>query len=315
MAGVYPAAAGIRNIGDSTMKYIPTIYSGKMLVKFYTATVMGAVANTDYEGEIKAQGESVEIRGLPDITISDHKKGQALKYEQPEAAPVTLNIDQGKSWSFATNIVDDKQTDIKNYAEKWSEVAMRQMKIAVDSDLLSTVYADASAYNKGATAGYRSGNVNLGVDGGASVALDKTNVIEKIIECGQVLDEIDVPEDDRWIIIPAWMASIIKMSDIKDASLAGDGTSIMRNGRLGIIGNFTLYQSNQLPTTADGSANTCHHIMFGTKHAITFAAQITENENLPNPNAFGTLFRGLMVYGMKVVKPEALGVLYARKSA
>ena len=42
--------------------------------------------------------------------------------------------------------------------------------------------------------------------------------------------------------------------------------------------------------------------------AITFASQIAKVESLPNPNDFGTLVRGLNVYGYKVVKPEALAM-------
>lgn len=313
MAAVYPAASGIRNIGNTTMKYIPTIYSGKMLVKFYTATVFGAIANTDYEGEIKAQGDKVEIRSLPDITISTHRKGQTLTYEQPEATSTNLDIDQGKSWSFATNIVDDAQTDIKNYAEKWGDVAQKQMKIAIDSDILGNVCTDSAAANQGASSGAISADIELGTDGGTSVTLSKTDVLEKIVDCGQILDEQDVPEEGRWIVIPAWMCSLILKSDLKDASLSGDGTSMMRNGRLGMIDTFTLYKSNQLATSTDVTPTTCTFILFGTRAAITFAAQITENENLKNPNAFGTLFRGLQVYGYKVVKPEALGTLFAKK--
>ena len=296
------------------MKYIPTIYSGKMLVKFYTATVMGAICNTDYEGEIKEQGDKVEIRSLPDVTINTHRKGQALDYEQPVATPVSLDIDQGKSWSFATNIVDDGQTDIKDYHEKWSDVATRQLKIAIDADVLQNVYSDAHASNIGNSAGAIAGDIAMGADGGTSVAISKATAIDKIVECGQVLTEQDVPEEGRWMVIPAWMCTLILTSDLKDASLAGDGTSMLRNGRLGMIDSFTLYKSNQLGTSADSSSNTCTFMLYGTKHAITFASQITENENLKNPTAFGTLFRGLQVYGYKVVKPEALGVLYGYKT-
>lgn len=313
MAAVYPAASGIRNIGSTTMKYIPTIYSGKMLIKFYTNTVFGAIANTDYEGEIRAQGDKVEIRSLPDITINTHRKGQNLTYEQPESTAVSLDIDQGKDWAFATNVVDDRQTDIKAYAEKWGDVAQRQMKIAIDSDVLGNVYTDAADANQGANSGLVSADIELGTDGATAVTLAKTDVTEKIVDCGQVLTEQDVPEEGRWMVIPAWMCSLILKSELKDASLAGDGTSILRNGRLGMIDTFTLYKSNQLATSTDAAAATCSFILFGTNHAITFAAQITENENLPNPFAFGTLFRGLQVYGFKVVKPEALGVLFAKK--
>jgi hypothetical protein len=39
---------------------------------------------------------------------------------------------------------------------------------------------------------------------------------------------------------------------------------------------------------------------------LTFASQINKVESIPNPNDFGTLVRGLMVYGRKTVKPAAL---------
>ena len=313
MSNVYPEASGIRDIGSTTMKYIPTIYSGKMLVKFYKNTVLGAIANTDYEGEIKNQGDQVEIRALPDVTINDHSKGQTLDYEQPESTAVSLLINKGKSWSFATNVIDDAQTDLNDYHEKWSEVAARQLKIEIDKDVLENVYDDAHSSNYGNSAGAISGDIELGADGGTSIELDKTNVIDKIVECGQVLDEQNVPEEGRWMVIPAWMTTLLLTSDLKDASLSGDGTSILRNGRIGMVDTFTLYKSNQLYSSTDGASDTATFILFGTKAAITFASQITENENLKNPNSFGTLFRGLQVYGYLTSKPEALGVLYGKK--
>jgi len=309
----YPTAAGIRNIAASSMRYVPTIWSGKLLIKFYARTVCAAICNTDYEGEIKDQGDTVYIRATPTITINDHQKGQNLDYEQPESTPVTLLIDKGKSWSFGTNEVDDAQTDIKSYTEKWTEAASKDLKVAVDQDVLGNIYSDANASNYGASAGAISGDINLGVDGGASVELTKSNVLDKIVECGQVLDEQNVPDDGRWMVIPAWMCSIIKLSDLKNVQITGDSVSPLRNGRIGEIDTFTLYKSNNLATSTDGDGDTATHIIFGTKHAVTFASQLLKSESLQNPFAFGRYYRGLQVYGYKTVKSEALGWLYAKK--
>lgn len=309
-----PVAPGFRDIGASTMKFIPVIYSGKILVKFYDRTVLAVMSNTDYEGEINNLGDEVIIRSTPDITIRDYKKGASLVYEQPESTPVSLLINKAKYWSFVTDVVDDKQTDLKQYTEDWTRDAAEQMKITIDTDILGDIYTDVHASNKGATAGVVSGGYNLGVDGGTSVALSKTNILDFFVDCGSVLDEQNIPESGRWFIIPPFAAGLIKKSDLKDASLAGDGTSIMRNGRIGMIDRFTFYLSNNLATTDDGSSNSTTHMLFGTKDSLTFAAQLTKNENLPNPNSFGHLFRGLQVFGYKVVKPEAIGDLYARKA-
>jgi len=309
----YPVAAGTRNIAATTMRYVPVIYSGKLLVKFYARTVIAAITNTDYEGEIKEQGDTVYIRSTPTITIRDHQKGQTLNFEQPSSTPVTLLIDKGKYWAFSTNRVDDKQTDIKKYTERWTEDASKQLKISIDTAFLADVYSDAHASNQGASAGAISGDINLGVDGGASVQLTKANVLDKIVECGQVLDEQNIPEEGRWMVIPAWMCSILKLSDLKNVNMTGDAVSPLRNGRIGMVDTFTLYKSNLLTTTTDGAAAAATCIIFGTNDAMTFATQLIENENMKNPFAFGTLFRGLQVYGYKVVKPEALGWLYAKK--
>jgi hypothetical protein len=72
--------------------------------------------------------------------------------------------------------------------------------------------------------------------------------------------------------------------------------------------------SNLLEVVVDGLANVTN-CLFGHKSAITFASQYVKSESLPSPTTFGTLYRGLKVYGYKVVKPEALGVFYASQIA
>lgn len=308
---VFPTSAGHPDYSSTgTNKFIPQIWSAKLVVKFYAATVFGEIANTDYEGEIKKYGDKVIIRTIPTITINTYYKGMNLTYENPENASVELNIDKGKYFAFGVDAVDKRQSDIP-FIDKWSDDASQQMKIAIDTDVLGNVYTSAHASNKGTTAGVKSSSYGLGVTG-SPVALSKTNVLDYIVDCGSVLSEQNVPEEGRWMVIPVWMANLIKKSDLKDASLSGDETSVLRNGRIGRIDDIVLYKSNNYTSVTDGS-DTCYNVIFGTKHAITFASQMTNMETLPNPSSFGQLIRGLNVYGYEVIKPEALGVLYAKK--
>jgi len=305
----YPVAAGTVNIGNSTMRYIPVLYAGKLLVKYYDATVLSVITNTAYEGMVRKQGDTVYIRTRPDMTIRDYVKGQTLVNEQPESTAVTMLIDKGKYWSFVTEDLDKIQTDVKSFIDEWTTDAAEQLKISIDTDVLGNIYSDVAAANSGTAAGRLSANINLGTAGSA-VTLDKTNILDKIVDCGTVLDEQNVPEQGRWFIIPPWAAGMIKKSDLKDASLAGDSTSIMRNGLLGMIDRFTLYNSNLL----SGTAAAGQYLLFGHKDATTFATQLVENKVLDNPNGFGMLHRGLQVYGYKVQKPEAMGTLFAKNA-
>ncbi len=94
--------------------------------------------------------------------------------------------------------------------------------------------------------------------------------------------------------------------DLKDASLAGDGTSIARNGRLGMIDRFTVYLSNIL--TAPTGYTSAYPVIFGTKAALSFASQYVNLETLRSERSFSNLLRGLQVFGWKIVNPVALGL-------
>ncbi|WP_319764515.1 hypothetical protein [Maridesulfovibrio sp.] len=287
---------------------IPVIFSGKLLVKFYGASILTHISNTDYEGEIKDKGDTVKIRLTPDITINDYEKGTPLVYENPNSATVDLLIDQGKYYGVNIFDVDKAQSDYE-FMDKWAEDASEQMKIVIDTDVLSAIPADAHASNIGATAGAQCGNINLGT-AGAPVELTKANVLDKIVECGQILSEQKAPATGRWMGIPPWMKTRALLSDLKDASLTGDGQSSLRSGRLGVIGDFTLYESLNIKHVVDGTDN-CASIPFGHKSGLTFASQLVKNETLKNPTDFGDILRGLQVYGFEVIKPEVMGVLYA----
>jgi hypothetical protein len=289
--------------------FIPEIWSGQLLVKFYAATVLAAISNTDYEGEISDVGDKVIIRTIPDITIRDYNKNQTLVIERPESPNVELLIDKAKYFNFICDDIDKHQSDIP-LMNRWSDDASRQMKIVIDRGILGDIYTDADAANKGASAGAISGDINMGATG-TPLALTKADILDALVDCGTVLDEQNVPENDRFVILPAWACGMIKKSDLKDASLSGDGTSIMRNGRLGEIDRFTLYLSNLLTSVTDG-IYTAYHALSGQRHALTFAAQMTKMESLRSESTFGTLVRGLNVYGYEVLKGEALIDFYIR---
>ena len=106
------------------------------------------------------------------------------------------------------------------------------------------------------------------------------------------------------MVIPAKMAGLIKQSDLKDASITGDGSTPLRNGRLGMIDRFTLYVSHNL--FKNGSE---FSVIGGHKMGFTFASQMTNMETIRSETTFGNIVRGLQVYGYKVVKPEALATM------
>ena len=278
----------------------------------YARTAFAEVSNTYYEGSIKGAGDTVQIRTTPSIVISDYVIGGGLTYEKPVSDKVELQIDQAKSFSFEVNDVDAYQADIK-LMDDWSDDAGQQMKIAIDKDMSAYAYTEVAAENAGATAGVESGSLNLGV-AGTPVAITKGNILDTLVDCGTALDEQNVPDDGRYIMLPAWMNGMLKKSDLRDASIMGDATSAFRNGKIGMLDRFSVYVNNNMSTVTDGTTtNQVTNVIFGHKKALTFASQMTNMETLPNPSDFGKLIRGLNVYGRKVIDPNAIGHLYAER--
>ena len=298
----YPVSPGRPNYSGN---FIPEIWSGKLIENFYDATVLAAISNTDYEGEIRQYGDTVNIRTTPEITIRDYVKGQTLTVENPDKPKLQLVIDKGEYFACVEDDVDKVQSDI-NLMDTWTKDASERMKIKIDQRVLTDILPGIGAFNKGATAGEQSGSFNLGTSGAPLTvtkdgASSTTSVVDLLVDLGTVLDEANAPEGDRFVVIPAKMAGLIKKSELKDASLTGDSMSIVRNGRLGMVDRFTIYVSHNLNVSSGK-----YSIIAGHKMGFTFASQMTNMETIRSESTFGNIVRGLQVYGYKVVKGEAL---------
>jgi hypothetical protein len=294
--------------------FIPEIWSAKLVEKFYASTVLSAISNTDYEGEIQNMGDRVKIRTKPTITIRNYSADGLLGLDRPTGGSVELYIGNGKYFSLILDDVMEVQSDL-NILSMWSDDAAQQLKIQIDMDVLDGIVGGANAKNRGATAGNLSGNLNLGIKGtpitvvGQGATTGQVNLIDLILRMGQCLDEFNIPEQGRWIVMPAWAGRQIKQSELRQAYLSGDPVSMLRNGRLGMIDRFTLYISNLLPTSTTDSTNFAagEQPMFaGHAHALTFASQISKVETLRSELTFGQILRGLQVYGYQILDGTAL---------
>lgn len=297
---------------------IPEIWSGKLLEKFYASTVLAAISNTAYEGEIKNQGDTVHIRTKPTITINDYSADGGIVVERPSSNIIDLVINKGKYFATILDDVMEVQSDI-NLMGMWSDDAAQQMKIKIDSDVLLGLLGQADASNRGQTAGKISASVTLGVTGTPQtiipvavtpVVANQPTVLQLLLRMGMCLDEQNVPEEGRWAIIPTWASTMIKESELRQAYLSGDQTSMLRNGRLGMVDRFTIYVSNLLPRgviTGPPALAAGETVFYaGHSHGLTFASQVSKVETLRSEHTFGQILRGLQVYGYKVVDPVAI---------
>lgn len=276
--------------------------------------MLAAISNTDYEGEIANMGDRVKIRTKPTIQIRDYLADGLLGLDRPSGNSVELYIGNGKYFSLILDDVMEVQSDL-NILSMWSDDAAQQLKITVDRDVLGGIVGGANAKNKGATAGNISGNINLGIKGtpittvGRNPTAGQVEIIDVLLRLGQCLDEMNIPEVGRWVVMPSWAGRQIKQSELRQAYLSGDPVSMLRNGRLGEVDRFTIYISNLLPSSATDATNFAAGeapVYAGHAHALTFASQISKVETLRSELTFGQILRGLQVYGYQIVDNTAL---------
>lgn len=298
--------------------FIPTLWSNNFNVKFYASTTFGAIANTNWEGEISGYGDKIIIRDPPEISITPHKVGEDITYEVPTINTQELVIDTGFVHSFQCDDVLKQQSDVEMMG-LFSDHAGQRLKTVVDTECWLNTFDQSAAANKGATAGAISGNKNMGTDA-APVVVDKTNILTKIMEMATILDEQNVPDEGRWLVLTPEERLLLLQTDLAAAYYSGDTTSMVRNGKLGTIDRFQIYGSNLMPRAladedfeggADAGTAKRHAVMAGHSSALTFAGTFTKTEQIRHQNQFVDLIRGLMIYGKKCVKPEAMVTMLA----
>lgn len=297
------ASAGTPQYSGS---FVGETWSTKILIKFWDALIMPSISNSDYAIG-KGEGDTCHIRVEPTIVTQRYYKNQKMTLQIPETTLVDLVIDYARSCYVGCDNIDEYQSNIA-LLNDFSDNAGMQLKQDTETDIFANIYPDSSAYNEGASAGYISRNINLGVSG-TPLAVTSADILSLIVYSMQCLDEYSAPKQDRWGVLAAWMKSLTLLSELKDASLSGDGTSILRNGRMGRISDATLYESNKLTTASDGG-HTCFYPMFGQKRALCFATNINKVDREKIPGTFQEAIKILTVCGWKVLKGDALVVPY-----
>jgi len=280
----YSSSSGSFSFAAGEQHFIPEVFSKKLQAKFYAQTVLSEVTTNEYEGEISGLGNKVNIRAVPAVTVADYTG--TLSYSDVTSSTIELNIDKAKSYAFKVDDILRTQADI-DFMNEAARDAAQNMKIEIEQDVFANVAAGSSLTD---------------INGGTPATVSTSNVLGFILDAGKTLDENNIPEEDRFMIVNPATASILKQTELRQAYLTGDSVSPLRNGFIGMVDRFKMYVSNNLSTTAGVTSG-----LYGHPKAIAYASQFTNTETVRLESSFGDGVRGLAVYGYKVVLPTAIG--------
>jgi len=292
--------------GQTNSFFLPKVYSKQVLNFFRKASVVEAITNTDYAGEIAAFGDSVRIIKEPEISVYQYERGADVTKTALTDQEVTLIVDIANAFKF---IVDDIETNMShvNFRDVATSSAAYALRDAFDAGVLASMFAGVSSsapdHIIGADAAAGTAGVN---ETTASIDLiDVADPLDVMARMARLLDDQNIPEEGRWFVASPAFYEALSQSSSKLLSVdynAGQGS--IRNGLVssGKLRGFNMYKTNNIatPSTATGKC------MAGHMSSTATAQTITSTEVIRDPSSFGDIVRGLHVYGAKVLRPEAL---------
>ena len=290
--------------------FLPEIYSKKVLNFFRKASVVEAISNTDYAGEISGFGDTVKIINEPEITVYQYERGADVTKTVLTDAETTLIVDTANAFKFIVDDIESQMSHV-NFKEVATSSAAYSLRDAFDQGVLAKMFAGVSSSSPDhiigsdsatadATMSHATNSVDLlGSDGTGVDALDL------MARMARLLDDQNVPEEGRYFVAPPSFYEELSQSGSKLLSVdfnAGQGS--IRNGLVssGKLRGFSMYKSNNIASTSNATGK----VLAGHMSAVSSAQTITSTEVIRDPDSFGDIVRGLHVYGAKVLRPKAL---------
>ncbi|MGW5198631.1 P22 phage major capsid protein family protein [Streptomyces spiralis] len=271
--------------------FIPELWAREALFHLDKRLVWAqpGVVNRDYEGDISQQGDTVHINRLGPVTVGDYTKNTPIG--DPEVLTSdqrNLVIDQAKYFNFMIDDIDNAQTMPKLMGPAMERASYGVAKV-IDSYVASLAVAGADA-----------GNI---VGGTTAVDLSAAGAVyDQLVDMGTVLDDVDVPAGQRWLIAPPAFVNALSKDQRFAGHSAASADAVRQNGFAGEAAGFFIMKST------NSAADTA---VMGIPQAISFATQIPPGTMEPyRPEKyFSDAVKGLTLYGGKVIEPKALAVL------
>ncbi|MCC8064553.1 MAG: P22 coat protein - protein 5 domain protein [Clostridiales bacterium] len=276
--------------------FIPEVWSARLLEHLDKVHVYANLMNRDYEGDIRAYGDTVHINQIGSITISDYDGTDIGEPEEVDGAQQSLTIDQAKYFNFQIKDIDNAQSNPK-LIDAAMQRASYDMNDVIDQYLAQLLVS-----------GCQEGSILY--DDSTAVTPTEENAYDYLVDLGVALSEANVPTLGRWVVIPPWFHGLL----LKDPRFVGNGTgynqAILQGGMVGEAAGFEIHLSNNVPNTDE----TLYKVLAGTNAAGAYAEQLVELEAYRLQNNFSDAVKGLHVYGAKVLQPGALALMTINKA-
>jgi len=285
----FQSAAGYTSLPNGNFSSV--IYSKKVQLAFRKSTVVGDITNSDYFGEISAQGDTVRIIKEPEISVSAYARGTQVQAQDLQDADFSLVIDKANYFAFkiddieeahshvnfmdlATNraayrLADQHDQEVLGYLSGYKQSSLhanagavndqvngiRAVSTAGTDELLTSMKLIKSSFGNITTASAADHSIPVAARLPGATALPTATVspVMLINRMARLLDQQNVDKANRWLVIDSVMMEVLMDEDSRFLNADYGDSGALRNGLvLPQWNGFRVYVSNNLPSVGTG---------------------------------------------------------------
>ena len=285
----FSSASGYGNLPNGN--FSPVIYSKQVQLAFRKSTVVGEITNSDYFGEISAQGDTVRIIKEPEISVQAYTRGTTVTAQDLDDEDFNLTIDKSNYFAFKMDDIEEAHSHV-NFMQLATDRAAYRLKDQYDQDVLgylagftqsalhgspdtanTTVNGSKSVLTAGsdellssmkiikssfgnittATAGDHSIPLTARMPGATSLPTATASPAMVVARMARLLDQQQVDTDGRWLVVDPVFMELLRDEDSRFMNADFGESGGLRNGL--VINNFhgfRMYTSSNLPSVGTG---------------------------------------------------------------
>ena len=270
--------------------FSPIMYSKQAQIALRKASVISAITNNSYFGEIANQGDVVRIQKEPDVTVNALERKTAITVQDLDDSDFQLTIDKANYFAFKMDDIEDQFSHV-DFVSMAADRAAYKMADSIDVDVLNYMtgtnpasgqYAttvsgtaqhptgseingeflkvnqldmsDMTNITTSASSGTSGDSIPLAprLPGATSKGTTTASPLQLIARMARQLDTGNVDSRGRYLVVDPIFMEMLKDEDSRllNADFGGAG---LQNGLVaGNIHGFRVHVSNNLPTDGTG---------------------------------------------------------------
>ena len=281
--------------GGFTGNFSPIMYSKQAQIALRKASVVSAITNNSYFGEIANQGDVVRIQKEPDVTVNALQRHTNISVQKLADEDFSLTIDKANYFAFKMDDIEEQFSHV-DFVSLAADRAAYKMADSLDTDVLSYMsgyttagvkiatvsgtaqhptsgnltgeFLTANHLKKGdfssiTTSGAADHSIPLAtrLPGLTAIPTATVTPLTVIARMARKMDTANVDSRDRWLVIDPIMVELLKDEDSRLVNADFGGNGELMNGLVANnIHGFKVYVSNALPSkgTGAGTAGTAN---------------------------------------------------------